>query len=103
MILTLALTLATFMQVLDTTIANVSIPAISGDLGVAPTDGTWVITAFGVSNAISMPLTGWLAKRFGEVKLFVISTALFSLTSMLCGLSPSFELLIIGRVLQGAV
>ncbi len=102
-LLTLALTLATFMQVLDTTIANVSIPAISGDLGVAPTDGTWVITAFGVSNAISMPLTGWLAKRFGEVKLFVISTALFSLTSMLCGLSPSFEILIVGRVLQGAV
>lgn len=102
-LLTLALTLATFMQVLDTTIANVSIPAISGDLGVAPTQGTWIITAFGVSNAIAMPLTGWLARRFGEVKLFVFSTSLFSLTSMLCGMAPTFEILIIGRVLQGAV
>ncbi len=102
-LLTFALTLATFMQVLDTTIANVSIPAISGDLGVAPTEGTWIITAFGVSNAIAMPLTGWLAKRFGEVKLFVFSTALFSLTSMLCGMAPTFQILIAGRVLQGAV
>ena len=102
-LLTLALTLATFMQVLDTTIANVSIPTISGDLGVAPTQGTWIITAFGVSNAIAMPLTGWLARRFGEVKLFVFSTSLFSLTSMLCGMAPSFEILILGRVLQGAV
>ncbi len=102
-LLTLALTLATFMQVLDTTIANVSIPSISGDLGVAPTKGTWIITAFGVSNAIAMPLTGWLAKRFGEVKLFVLSTSLFSLTSMMCGLAPTFDILIAGRVLQGAV
>ncbi len=102
-VLTLALTLATFMQVLDTTIANVSIPSIAGNLGVAPTQGTWIITAFGVSNAIAMPLTGWLAKRFGEVKLFVLSTALFSLTSMLCGIAPNFETLIFGRVLQGAV
>jgi len=102
-VLTLALTLATFMQVLDTTIANVSIPSIAGNLGVAPTQGTWVITAFGVSNAIAMPLTGWLAKRFGEVKLFVFSTALFSLTSMLCGMAPNFETLIFGRVIQGAV
>jgi len=102
-ILTLALTLATFMQVLDTTIANVSIPSIAGNLGVAPTEGTWVITAFGVSNAIAMPLTGWLSKRFGEVRLFVFSTALFSLTSMFCGMSPNFETLIFWRVIQGAV
>jgi len=102
-VLTLALTLATFMQVLDTTIANVSIPSIAGNLGVAPTQGTWVITAFGISNAIAMPLTGWFAKRFGEVKLFVLSTALFSLTSFACGMAPNFETLIIGRVIQGAV
>lgn len=102
-VLTLALTLATFMQVLDTTIANVSIPAIAGNLGVAPTQGTWVITSFGVSNAIAMPLTGWLSKQFGEVKLFVFSTALFSLSSFACGMSPSFEMLIFWRVIQGAV
>lgn len=102
-VLTLFLALATFMQVLDTTIANVSIPTIAGNLGVTPTQGTWVITAFAVSNAIAMPLTGWLAKRFGEVRLFVFSTGLFSLTSMLCGMAPNYHLLIFGRVLQGAV
>ena len=62
---TIALSLATFMNVLDSSIANVSIPAISGDLGVAPNQGTWVITSFGVANAISLPLTGWLTVRFG--------------------------------------
>ncbi len=102
-VVTLALALATFMQVLDTTIANVSIPAIAGDLGVTSTQGTWVITAFTASNAIAMPLTGWLAKRFGEVRLFVFSTLLFAITSMLCGLAPTYPLLIAARVLQGAV
>ena len=62
---TLALSLATFMNVLDSSIANVSIPAIAGDLGVSPAQGTWVITSFGVANAISVPLTGWLTQRFG--------------------------------------
>src|SRR5690242_11254624 len=66
---TIALSLATFMNVLDTSIANVSIPAISGDLGVSPDQGTWVITSFGVANAISLPLTGWLTRTFGQVRL----------------------------------
>src|SRR5258707_15827891 len=70
---TIALSLATFMNVLDTSIANVSIPAIAGDLGVSPDQGTWVITSFGVANAISLPLTGWLTRRFGQVKLFTAS------------------------------
>src|SRR5438105_13887054 len=74
---TIALSLATFMNVLDTSIANVSIPAISGDLGVSPDQGTWVITSFGVANAISLPLTGWLTRRFGQVKLFTASVLLF--------------------------
>ncbi len=91
------------MQVLDTTIANVSIPAIAGEIGVTPSQGTWIITAFTASNTIAMPLTGWLAKRFGEVKLFALSTLLFALTSMLCGFAPSYPLLIAARVLQGAV
>src|SRR6218665_2490693 len=62
---TIALSLATFMNVLDTSIANVSIPAIAGDMGVSPAQGTWVITSFAVANAISVPLTGWLTQRFG--------------------------------------
>lgn len=102
-VITIALSLATFMQVLDTTIANVSIPAIAGNLGVSPQQGTWVITAFAAANAIAMPLTGWLAKRFGEVRLFVASTLLFSITSLLSGLSSSYEVLIFWRVVQGAV
>jgi MFS transporter, DHA2 family, multidrug resistance protein len=102
-VLTLMLSLATFMQVLDTTIANVSIPAIAGDLGVTPSNGAWVITAFAASNAIALPLTGWLAERFGEVRLFALSTLLFSFASMMCGLSPDFEVLIFWRVIQGAV
>jgi DHA2 family multidrug resistance protein len=91
------------MQVLDTSIANVSLPSIAGDLAVSPNQGTWVITSFAVSNAIALPLTGWLSRRFGEVKLFTLSTFLFTLASWLCGLAPNLPLLIAFRVLQGAV
>src|SRR6201991_1648412 len=100
---TIALSLATFMNVLDTSIANVSIPAISGDLGVSPAQGTWVITSFGVANAISVPLTGWLTQRFGQVRLFTASVILFVIASWLCGLAPSMGMLIFFRVLQGFV
>ncbi|HEY9065508.1 MAG TPA: DHA2 family efflux MFS transporter permease subunit [Burkholderiaceae bacterium] len=100
---TIALSLATFMNVLDTSIANVSIPAISGDLGVSPNQGTWVITSFAVANAISVPLTGWLTQRFGQVRLFTASVVLFVIASWLCGLAPSMGLLIFFRVLQGFV
>src|SRR5437879_5925778 len=86
---TVALSLATFMNVLDTSIANVSLPAIAGDLGVSPDQGTWVITSFGVANAISVPLTGWLSQRFGQVKLFVGSVVLFVIASWQCGLAPN--------------
>ncbi|QCX48389.1 DHA2 family efflux MFS transporter permease subunit [Ralstonia pseudosolanacearum] len=100
---TVALSLATFMNVLDSSIANVSIPAISGDLGVAPNQGTWVITSFAVANAISVPLTGWLTQRFGQVRLFVTSILLFVLSSWACGLAPNMSALIAARILQGAV
>ena len=101
--LTLVLSLATFMLVLDSTIANVAIPTIAGDLGASSSQGTWVIPSFGVANAISIPITGWLAKRFGEVRLFLIATLLFVLASWLCGIANSLEMLIVFRVLQGAV
>ena len=100
---TIALSLATFMNVLDTSIANVSIPAISGNMGVSPAQGTWVITSFAVANAISVPLTGWLTQRFGQVRLFTASILLFVLASWLCGLAPNIESLIAFRVLQGLV
>jgi DHA2 family multidrug resistance protein len=91
------------MNVLDTSIANVSIPAMSGDLGVSTSQGTWVITSFAVANAISLPLTGWLTQRIGQVRLFTISTLLFVLASWMCGLAPNLETLIAFRVLQGLV
>src|SRR3954470_21177084 len=100
---TIGLSLATFMQVLDTTIANVALPTISGNLGVSPEQGTWVITSFAVSNAIALPLTGWLTQRYGQVRLFTASVVLFVLASLACGLAPSIELLILFRVIQGAV
>lgn len=98
-----ALALGTFMQVLDTTIANVSIPTISGNLGVSSDQGTWVITSFAVANGVSVPLTGWLMQRFGVVRTFVVSVALFTIASLLCGLAWSLPSLIAFRVLQGAV
>jgi MFS transporter, DHA2 family, multidrug resistance protein len=100
---TVSLALATFMNVLDTSIANVSLSSIGGDLGVSTTQVTWVITSFGVANAIAVPLTGWLSQRFGAVRLFTASIVLFSIASLLCGLSKSLQELIAFRVLQGAV
>src|SRR5579862_1764208 len=98
-----ALALGTFMQVLDSTIANVSLPTISGDLGVSPSQGTWVITSFAVANGVSVPLTGWLTQRFGPVRLFTSSVLLFVIASWLCGLAPNIEMLIAFRVIQGLV
>lgn len=102
-LMTFSLSLAIFMNVLDVSIANVAIPTIAGDLGVSPDNGTWVITSFAVSQAIMLPLTGWLARRFGEVRLFLFSTALFTIASVLCGLSFNLPMLIFFRVVQGAV
>ncbi len=91
------------MNILDTSIANVSIPAIAGDLAVSPDQGTWVITSFAVANAISLPLTGWLTRRYGQVRLFTVSVLLFVVASFLCALAPSLSALIVFRVIQGAV
>ena len=99
----IALALGTFMQVLDTTIANVSLPTIAGNLGASTDQGTWVITSFAVSNGVSVPLTGWLMQRYGVVKTFVVSVLLFTLASFLCGIAWSLPTLIFFRVLQGGV
>lgn len=98
-----ALALGTFMMVLDTTIANVSLPTIAGNLGVSSDNSTWIVTAFAVANGISVPLTGWLMRRFGVVRTFCVSLALFTVASFLCGIAWSLPSLIIFRVLQGAV
>ncbi|CDZ78911.1 Multidrug resistance protein B [Legionella massiliensis] len=100
---TVAVALATFMIVLDSSIANVAIPTISGNLGVSIDEGTWVITMFAAANAISIPLTGWLTQTIGQIRLFVIAIVLFVLASWLCGLANSLPLLLAARVLQGLV
>lgn len=98
-----ALALGTFMQVLDSTIANVSIPTISGNLGVSSSQGIWVITAFAVANGVTVPLTGWLMGRYGAIQTFIASVALFTLASLLCGIAWNIESLIGFRIFQGAV
>src|SRR5271163_4470243 len=94
LLLNFAICLGTFIQILDTSIANVAIPYIAGNLSVSPDEGTWVITSFAASNAIVLPLTGWLSDYFGRVQLFVWSVLLFSLMSFLCGWAESLETLI---------
>ncbi len=97
----LLLSLANFIVLLDTTIANVSVPNIAGGLGVSANEGTWVITSYAVAEAITVPLTGWLSQRFGSVRVFVTAMALFGVFSALCGLAPSLNVLVVFRVLQG--
>jgi len=99
----LALAMGTFMQVLDTTIANVSLPTIAGNLGASTDQSTWIITSFVVANGIGVPLTGWLMNRYGVVKVFVLSVLGFTIASFLCGMAWSLESLVFFRTLQGAV
>lgn len=100
---TLALSIGSFMNVLDSTIVNVSLTHIAGDFAVAPTQGTWVITSYAVSEAIFLPLIGWLTKRFGIVRQYTLATLFFTGASVLCGISFSFGFLLFARVLQGVV
>jgi DHA2 family multidrug resistance protein len=101
MIAGLLLALGNFMVVLDMTIANVSVPNIAGGLAVSSSQGTWVITSYSVAEAIVVPLTGWLAARFGAVRVFIFGIIGFGIFSALCGLAPSLGFLIVFRVLQG--
>src|ERR1700758_2922011 len=98
-LLNVAIGLGTFIQILDTSIANVAIPYIAGNLSVSADEGTWVITSFAASNAIVLPLTGWLSNYFGRVRLFVWSVILFALISLLCGLATSLTMIVVFRVL----
>ena len=97
----IVLALANFVAVLNMTIANVTVPNIAGALGAGSSQGTWVITSYAVAEAITVPLTGWLAGRFGAVRLFCISVVLFGAFSLLCGMSTSLGMLLGMRVLQG--
>ncbi len=100
-IVTIAVMLATFMEILDTTVVNVSIPHIAGNMGATVEEGTWVVTSYLVSNAIILPMAGWLANRFGRRRILLICVVGFTLTSLLCGLAASLAWLIFFRILQG--
>jgi MFS transporter, DHA2 family, multidrug resistance protein len=97
----MTVTLATFMEVLDTSIANVALPHISGSLSVGVDESTWILTSYLVSNAIMLPLSGWLSTRFGRKRFYMTCVALFTVSSFLCGLAPNLGTLIFFRVLQG--
>ena len=92
---------ANFIAVLDMTIANVSVPNIAGGLGATTSQGTWVITSYAVAEAITVPLTGWLAARFGAVRVFVSAMVAFGAFSAMCGLSGSLGMLVFARICQG--
>jgi len=100
-IIAMTVTLATFMEVLDTSIANVALPHIAGDLGATQNESTWVLTSYLVSNAIILPISGWLSNRIGRKRFYMTCVLLFTLSSMLCGLATSLPLLILFRVMQG--
>src|SRR2546423_12182257 len=93
--------LATFMEVLDTSVANIALPHIAGSLSATPEEATWVLTSYLVSNAIVLPTTGWLANHFGRKRVFIICILMFTLSSALCGLAWSLPTLIFARILQG--
>jgi DHA2 family multidrug resistance protein len=97
----MTVTLATFMEVLDTSIANVALPHIAGNLRATPDESTWVQTSYLVSNAIILPMSGWLSTRIGRKRFYMVCVVLFTLSSMLCGLAASLPMLIVFRVMQG--
>lgn len=97
----IVLALANFIAVLNMTIANVTQPDMAGALGAGSSQGTWIITAYAVAEAITVPLTGWLSTRFGAVRVFSLSVLIFGVASLLCGMSPTFGMLLAMRVLQG--
>ena len=98
----LTVTLATFMEVLDTSIANVSLPHIAGGLGAGVDESTWILTSYLVSNAIVLPMSGWISSIIGRKRFYMACVVVFTLSSFLCGLAPNLASLIFFRVLQGA-
>jgi DHA2 family multidrug resistance protein len=97
----LTVTLATFMEVLDTSIANVALPHIAGSLGASLDEATWVLTSYLVASAVILPISGWLSNRFGRKRFYMTCVVLFTFSSFLCGIAPTLPLLILARILQG--
>src|ERR1700674_2079038 len=100
-IIAIGVMFGTFMEVLDTTVVNVSLPHIAGSLSATVEEATWVLTSYLVANAIVLPLTGWLANYFGRKRVLMVAVSGFTISSLLCGMAPSLPLLVFFRVLQG--
>ncbi len=100
-IITLVVTMGTFMEVLDTSIANVALPHIAGSLSASQDESTWVLTSYLVANAIILPISGWISSVIGRKNFYLISVAMFTVFSALCGIAPTLGLLVVFRVLQG--
>ncbi|MGA2967438.1 MAG: MFS transporter, partial [Terriglobales bacterium] len=101
-IIALVVTLATFMEVLDTSIANVALPHVAGSLSAGQDESTWILTSYLVSNAIVLPLSGWLSSIMGRKRFYMGCVAVFTISSFLCGLAPNLAMLVVFRILQGA-
>src|SRR6202051_4216767 len=101
-LIAVVVSLAAFMEVLDTSIANVALPHIAGNLGASSDESTWVLTSYLVSNAIVLPITGWLVSLMGRKRFFLICISLFTVSSLFCGIAPSLAILLLSRVIQGA-
>ena len=95
------ISIATFMEVLDTAVANVSLDHIAGSLSVSPDEATWVLTSYLVANAVIIPISGWLSSVIGRKRYYMVSVALFTAASLLCGLAPNLPILVLARILQG--
>src|SRR3984957_15062401 len=101
-LIAVVVSLAAFMEVLDTSIANVALPHIAGDLGASNEESTWVLTSYLVSNAIILPVSGWFVGILGRKRFFMICIVIFTLSSLLCGIAWSLGFLLLARVVQGA-
>src|SRR4030081_4010764 len=101
-LIAIAVMSSTFMEVLDTTVVNVSLPHIAGNLSASTDEATWTVTSYLVANAIVLPMTGWLASLFGRKNLLMLSVVGFTAASFLCGLAPTLGSLIFFRIVQGA-
>src|SRR5580698_6372611 len=101
-LIALVVTMATFMEVLDTSVANVALPHIAGNLSAGQDESTWILTSYLVSNAVVLPLSGWISERIGRKRFYMTCVALFTISSLLCGLATNLGMLVFFRVLQGA-
>src|ERR1700757_4263131 len=100
-VIALTVTLATFMELLDTSIANVSLPYIAGGLGRSYDEVTWILTTYLVANAVVLPMSAWLSRVLGRKNYYLLCVALFTVTSFFCGIAPSLGIMLLARVLQG--